>query len=98
MSDIAKRNDKLRANIPYITPPNKLLLTRGVADLPEAEVKKILDKVKHFDNFTKDNDPYGEHDFGAFTHNGEKFFWKIDDYNGHNGYELVLTVMYAHEY
>jgi hypothetical protein len=25
-------------------------------------------------------------------------FWKIDDYNGNEGYDLVLTVMLASEY
>jgi hypothetical protein len=34
-----------------------------------------------FDTFTPDNDPYGEHDFGAFTLDGEKLFWKIDYYD-----------------
>jgi hypothetical protein len=28
-----------------------------------------------FDAFTEDDDPWGEHDFGAFDHEGERIFW-----------------------
>ena len=40
------------------------MLTSGVQDL-ERQLD-ILQKVRSFDQFTEDNDPYGEHDFGAF--------------------------------
>ena len=73
---IVKRNDLLRRSIPCVSPPNLVVLTRGVASLGEAEISEILKKVKDFDIFTEDNDPWGEHDFGAFEHNGQKFFWK----------------------
>lgn len=96
--EIAKRNDLLRKSIPCICPPNLAVLTKGVASLGDAEVNQILKKVRDFSEFTKDNDPWGEHDFGAFHHNGRKFFWKIDDYGGHEGYNLILTVMFAEEY
>ena len=33
-----------------------------------------------FKAFTADNDPCGEHDFGAFDHQGQRIFWKIDYY------------------
>jgi hypothetical protein len=42
--------------------------------------------VETFDVFTHDNDPYGEHDFGAFEHNGQRIFWKIDYY------DLTMTI------
>ncbi len=96
--EIARRNDLLRENIPRVSPPNVAVMTRGVASLGEAEVGEIRNKVKKFDKFTKDNDPWGEHDFGAFERDGRKSFWKIDDYRGHEGYRLVLTVMLAEEY
>lgn len=62
-----------------------------------------------FDTFTEDTDPHGEHDFGAFEHNGKKLFWKIDYYAPDmlHGSEdpadpskttRVLTVMLAREY
>ena len=61
------------------------------------------------DAFCEDNDPYGEHDFGAFEVEGEKLFWKIDYYDKalEHGSEdpadptrttRVLTVMLASEY
>ena len=59
--------------------------------------------------FSADNDPHGEHDFGRFEVAGEKFFWKIDYYGSDmmSGSEVpsdpekttrVLTIMLSHEY
>ena len=98
-STIAQRNDLLRAMVPLIPKPSALILTRGVAARPPDHVAEVLKKVKEFNDFTEDtNDPWGEHDFGCFTHNGQKFFWKIDDYQGTDGFDLVLTVMLSSEY
>jgi hypothetical protein len=36
--------------------------------------------VQAFIDFSPDNDPYSEHDFGFFKPQGE-FFWKIDAYD-----------------
>jgi hypothetical protein len=89
--------------------PCKILMTRGIASLsPEAQII-IAAKVRNFDDFTPDNDPYGEHDFGAFTHEGQKIFWKINYYSPdmRHGSEdpsdpaqtvRVLTIMLAEEY
>jgi len=96
--EIAKRNDSLRRSIPCVSPPNLLVLTRGVASLKQMEINQTLKEVRDFNKFAKENDPWKEHDFGAFEHNGRKFFWKIDDYNGQEGYDLVLTIMLAEEY
>jgi hypothetical protein len=65
--------------------------------------------VRTFDDFTPDNDPWGEHDFGAFEHERHKIFWKIDCYdlllrNGSRDpsdpalSRRVVTVMFAKEY
>jgi len=94
----AEENDRLRKSISAILSPNLLVLTRGVASLPVEERAEILRKVRDFDDFSEGNDPDGEHDFGAFEHNGRRIFWKIDNYCGHEGFELVLTVMLADEY
>jgi len=96
--EIAKRNDLLRRSIPCVSLPNVLVLTKGVASLGQAEINEILKKVRDFNEFTKGNDPWDEHDFGAFEHNGQRFFWKIDDYGDHEGYNLILTIMLAKEY
>lgn len=41
----------------------------------------LLDRVRWFDAFTPDNDPYGEHDFGSLVHAGQTIFWKFDYYD-----------------
>lgn len=94
----AETNDRLRKKIPIILPPDLLVITSGIAVLGGDTVAEILQKVKDFDEFNKDNDPWGEHDFGLFSHNDKKIYWKIDDYAGQDGYNLVLTVLLAEEY
>lgn len=102
---IAKLNDLFRNT--FIG--GKVVLTIGIYSLPEEEKEEIITKVRTFNSFTPDNDPYKEHDFGAFDHNGEKIFWKIDyyDQNLKFGSEdpadpqqttRVLTIMLAGEY
>lgn len=59
----------------------RVCMTRGVASLDEKKLVRIQNKVRSFDEFTEDNDPFGEHDFGAFMIDGESFFWKIDYYD-----------------
>lgn len=44
-----------------------MILTKGIFSLPEAQQDEIIQQVRSFDTFTPDNDPYGEHDFGAFN-------------------------------
>ena len=84
-------------------------MTAGVNTKGPEFVSKALAKVIGFDDFNADNDPHGEHDFGSFELEGEKLFWKIDDYDlaGEFGSEdptdpkktlRVLTVMLAEEY
>ena len=87
----------------------RLVQTCGIASLPPQDQAAIREKVETFDAFTPDNDPYGEHDFGAFEHNGTRIFWKIDYYDPMmtQGSEdltdpqqtvRVLTIMLASEY
>jgi len=65
--------------------------------------------VAEFTEFTRDNDPHGEHDFGSFHLAGHHVFWKIDYYDERmeSGSEdpanpgkttRVLTIMLAEEY
>jgi len=87
----------------------RLVQTQGICALPPEDQSTIREKVERFDDFTEDNDPYGEHDFGAFTHNGQKIFWKIDYYDPQLKYGSedpadtsqtvrVLIIMLAEEY
>ena len=98
LSDTAQRYDAFRKSIPFIHKPNVLLLTCGVSGTFPDEIPLILKMVKEFSVFTEGNDPWHEHDFGAFEFKGERMFWKIDDYGGQEGYELVMTVLFASEY
>jgi hypothetical protein len=102
---IRLRNDNFRST----GIGGKVLLTRGITALPEEDQSDIMQKVRAFDAFTEDNDPYREHDFGSFTHNGHKVFWKIDYYDPSMTYGSedpsdnqktirVLTIMLAEEY
>ena len=85
------------------------MLTVGVQSLGEAFVRKAVTAVQGFDDFSKDNDPWGEHDFGSIEIDGEKVFWKIDCYDltmtagspnpaNEAVTHRVLTIMLANEY
>lgn len=40
----------------------------------------LMAKVRAHDG-SADEDPHGERDFGVFEHEGQKLFWKIDNYD-----------------
>lgn len=104
---IRELNDHFRKMLPPTT--GRILVTAGVNNQGPEFVARALGAVASFDDFTSKNDPHREHDFGAFTLDGEKLFWKIDYYDvaGEMGSEdpgdpavtlRVLTVMLAEEY
>ena len=105
LSTIAKQNDDFRTNLSRGT----LCLTRGIRALGKTCVAEIISKVRLFNNFNENNDPYGEHDFGVFNYGGQKIFFKIDNYDNSFLYlspdatnqkltNKVLTIMLAEEY
>ena len=56
-------------------------VTRGVHYLPPDAKMQILHAVQNYNDFTKDNDPYGEHDFGEVElPNLPKVYWRIAYY------------------
>ena len=86
-----------------------MLITRGVQDMGDDFIFRVVDAMRGYDKFSEDNDPYGEHDFGAIDIDGHRVFWKIDYYNrtldgGSNDpsdpadTKRVITIMMAHEY
>jgi hypothetical protein len=86
-----------------------ICVTAGVQAMGQAGVEAALTAVRDFDSFTADNDPYGEHDFGALKVAGERLFWKIDYYDRDRRYgspdpadpavtTRVLTIMLSSEY
>jgi hypothetical protein len=87
----------------------KVMTTSGVNELSDDTRAAVFAAVMHYDNFTEDNDPYGEHDFGKVVVEGQDFFWKIDlheelpvkrfnDNSSEPVFTRVLTIMLASEY
>ena len=102
---IRKLNDEFRRTFAG----GKIMLTPGVSNLDATSMELALARLKTFNSFAPDNDPYSEHDFGAFEIPGQKLFFKIDYYDP--GLEFgsedpadpskttrVLTLMLAEEY
>jgi len=86
-----------------------VMMTAGVAAMPDIDRRALLRSVRAFEAFDSNNDPYGEHDFGSIGQDGARYFWKIDYY----GLDLstgspdpanprqtrrVLTIMCVEEY
>jgi len=59
----------------------QVMLTQGILALGGEAQRIILERVRGFDEFCTDNDPHGEHDFGAFDHEGHRVAFKIDYYD-----------------
>jgi Protein of unknown function (DUF3768) len=87
----------------------RVLMTQGVDALRIDTKARVILAVQRFDEFSADNDPHREHDFGSFEIEGETYFFKIDYYalDMDGGSEdpadpekttRVLTIMRADEY
>ena len=87
----------------------RVLITPGIRDHGPDFESASVEAVQRFRDFTPDNDPHGEHDFGAVMVDGAKVFWKIDYYDRDCLYgsecpadpaqtTRVLTIMLASEY
>ena len=99
LSETAIRNDAIRAALPFHHEADKVLVTNGITALGEDVVFEAMTKAKSFDTFTEDNNPWGDRDFGSFElSTGDKAFWKVDDYGGHDGIRCVFTLLLASEY
>lgn len=99
---IAELNDAFRKAGKFVT-------TEGFRNQNVFKQLVVIREIIAFDAFTEKNDPHGEHDFGAVTVGGTKFFWKIDYYDKTLSYgsedpsdpevtQRVLTIMLASEY
>jgi hypothetical protein len=86
-----------------------VVITSGVEAMSADLRQSILAKVRSFEAFTADNDPHGEHDFGAVEERNVRCFWKIDYFDramvAHSPDPAdpsvttrVLTIMLAEEY
>lgn len=102
---IRKLNDEARRSFKNV----QVMLTFGIRMKSEKEVADILERVRTFNNFNKNNDVYGEHDYLSFEYKGEKIIAKIDYYDQNYRYmsenpadptitNRLLTIMTANEY
>ena len=87
----------------------RVIITRSIVSLGEELQHAIIERVKTFQAFNKRNDPYREHNFGAFVLSGARVLWKIDYYDRDCKYgsekpenaqktTRVLTIMLADDY
>ena len=74
---IRQLNDELRTT----GQGGLVMMTQGVQQLGVLHQAQIMQAIRCFDAFNEDNDPYGEHDFGAVDAAGLRLFWKIDYYD-----------------
>ncbi|WP_316398921.1 DUF3768 domain-containing protein [Bradyrhizobium sp. 33ap4] len=99
-------NDSFRRNL---VTGGTVLLTPGVTSLEPDRLAELLDAVRKFDNFTRDNDPHGGHGFGSTELYGSRYFFKIDYYDQSGTAaspepadptitHRVMTIMRADEY
>ena len=84
-------------------------VTSGIMAHGEPFVRAVVAELRRFNAFDRDNDPHGEHDFGALEVAGERIFFKIDYYDLAQTMHSpdpadpsvtwrVLTIMLASEY
>ena len=107
---IQELNDRMRQG--DISVPGQMLFTRGLSELLTEHSKspiEVIQIVRDYDDFTEENDPNKEHDFGSFEFCCTKIFWKVDYYNPTMTFgsddpsdpsktHRVLTVFLASEY
>jgi len=102
-SRVKQLNDAARSSLAGC----RILITPGVKSLNR--LAAVFEAVQQFSEFTADNDPYDEHDFGSFAVAGQRLFWKFDYYDttmqmaspdpaDGTVTSRVLTIMLAEEY
>ncbi len=109
MSSATDRIRVLNDNFRTTLVGGQVVMTQGVSELPLDTKARVIIAVRSYEQFTPENDPHGEHDFGSFTVDGETYFFKIDYYaldmvgGSENPADpetttRVLTIMRADEY
>jgi Protein of unknown function (DUF3768) len=87
----------------------RIVITRGIEALGPDGVRDVLTAVARFDDFSEDNDPWGEHDCAVLTVNGSRIIFKVDYFDHGLQFhspdasdpavtERVLTIMLSEEY
>ena len=102
---IRELNDQLRCK----GIGGRVLITRGIQALGPDGMRNVLTAVARFDDFSEDNDPWGEHDCAVLTVDGRRIIFKHDYYDRDLRWhspdasdpavtERVLTIMLSEEY
>ncbi len=102
---IRELNDQLRCK----GTGGRVVITRGIQALGPDGVREVLTTVARFDDFSEDNDPWGEHDCAVLTVESRCIIFKLDYYDRDLRWhspdasdptvtERVLTIMLADEY
>ena len=100
---VREGNDRFRKSMGFVG-NGKIVATQGA----QRYLGLVMPYVAAYTDFTPENDPYGEHDFGVVECMGQSFYWKIDYYDENYEYgadpleeetvNRVLTVMHSSEY
>jgi len=108
---VAFENDLFRKRTPGLK--GKYYFSEGVQAMLEsvedktAATEKLFQLLADSSEFTKDNDPYGERDFGVFYYDDKKLWFKIDYMDPQTGYWSdpkttnpfrILTILFPSEY
>jgi len=113
---VAVLNDRLRAS-PNNNLLGRIVMTQGIQAMIEDsnaspfwfDQGNLLRIVRDYSDFTGDNDPYGQRDFGIFDWKETRCYWKIDYYDQALVYGSddpadpsvtyrILTILRADEY
>ena len=105
-STITELNDRFRQGDHSL---GQVVTTPGVNDLSSENQQELFRLLRTFDDFTPENDPYGEHNRASFEFKGDQYCWKIDYYTPdlkHGSQDpsdptvttRVLTLMHVSEY
>ncbi|MGR3278487.1 DUF3768 domain-containing protein [Acaryochloris marina NIES-2412] len=103
---IAQLNDRFRQGDHTL---GQVFTTPVVQALTSEEQQELFRLVRIFDDFTPDNDPWKEHEYGRIEFKGEQYLWKIDYYDKSLKYgsedpgntavtTRVMTIMHSSEY
>ena len=71
---IRELNDQLRRTFMG----GRIMLTAGFSELPNLTKARALAAIRSYDDFDESSDPYGEHDFGSVTIDGQDVWFKVD--------------------
>lgn len=102
-TNIRQLNDEVRQGLA----DGRLMVTRGISQ--RKDVWEIVQQVRKYNRFDRENDPYDEHDFGSILIGSDRIYWKLDLYSKDlesgspdptdpSVTTRVLTIMLAEEY